>query len=129
MIPQATLDELVQLRNRVADLEAELAMVKVRDDDVVIDALRKRYGLTKTEARFLNFLADGRPHTKHACLVAAGSGKTDETKIMDVYACKVRRKIGMWAIETIWGEGYRIGAEFKDQLNKIRAEALALKTQ
>jgi len=63
----------------------------------VLELLCLRKGATLTKEMFLNHLYEGRDEPDH--------------KIIDVYICKLRRKLseatGEWSgIETVWGRGY-----------------------
>jgi two-component system cell cycle response regulator CtrA len=74
--------------------------------------LQVRFGLTKSEAHILATLVDGRCHTKAGLQVGLYGGREDvpELKIIDVFVCKIRRKIkgsGI-TVKTVWGEGYII---------------------
>lgn len=75
--------------------------------------LARILGLTITESRALLALADGRTHSKESILSALYFDRGDdapEIKIVDVFICKIRRKLqgtGI-VIETIWGVGYHL---------------------
>ena len=71
--------------------------------------------LTKLESRLLTALAErkGMILTKAACMDAMYGGRDEAAvKIIDVYICKLRRKIhsvgGGDCIETMWGQGYTL---------------------
>jgi len=88
-------------------------------------------GLTRSEAIVLRAIAsaeDGAPRTRIYDLLYAthSSGEVAEPKIIDVLVCKIRRKLAPRgiAIETVWGWGYRIPAESRENLEKLR-EALS----
>lgn len=76
----------------------------------------KAWGLTAREAQFLDALLLSRETlTKQAAMDAIyGEGDGPEPKIIDVYACKLRKKLAplfdpdTLVIETVWGRGYRI---------------------
>lgn len=90
------------------------------DSGVITDAGGKRCALTGQETRVFRALyeAKGRSLTKEAILNAIYHGRIDtaEIKIVDVFICKIRKKIkGMGIeIETCWGSGYRV-AEVQPQ--------------
>lgn len=71
-------------------------------------ALAETFGLTPTEARYLDALADGRPKRKEALFAAGGHPEDVEDKIVDVMICKLRDKLAGTGIliDTIWGAGY-----------------------
>jgi two-component system cell cycle response regulator CtrA len=78
-----------------------------------------RVHLTKQEAALLTALAvrPGMVMSKALCMLALYNGHSEpEIKIIDVYICKLRKKIttatgGFDVIETVWGQGYRFIAE------------------
>lgn len=75
--------------------------------------------LTKQEATLLAALASrpGMLITKAMCMLALYQGRSEaEPKIVDVFACKLRKKIaaatgGLDCIETVWGQGFRFVSE------------------
>lgn len=75
--------------------------------------------LTKQESVLLATLAErpGMLITKAMCMLALYQGHDEaKIKIIDVYACKLRKKIlaatgGLDVIETVWGQGYRFVPE------------------
>jgi two-component system, cell cycle response regulator CtrA len=74
-----------------------------------IDQYRDR--LTGKEFAILELLAAnaGKTVTKAAILSHLYGGLDEpEMKIIDVFVCKLRRKIGSECIETVWGRGYAI---------------------
>src|ERR1700733_13333548 len=70
-------------------------------------------GLTRMEARLMRALAEkpDRMGSKSALMDAMYFDRAEEAepKIVDVLVCKIRRKLrgSPWAIETVWGQGYR----------------------
>ena len=70
-------------------------------------------GLTLMEARLMRALAEksDRLVSKSALMDALYFDRAEEVepKIVDVLVCKIRRKVrgSAWAIETVWGQGYR----------------------
>lgn len=75
--------------------------------------------LTKQESVLLATLADrpGLLITKAMCMLALYQGHDEaKIKIIDVYVCKLRKKIsaatgGLDVIESVWGQGYRFSRE------------------
>lgn len=92
-----------------------------RDADKVA-SMMTAFRLTRLEARIIDSMMASapRPMTKEALLNAAWGDRADdvEIKIVDVFICKIRAKMGRECIETIWGHGYRMG---EPGLAKIRA--------
>jgi two-component system, cell cycle response regulator CtrA len=84
---------------------------KVYGDGIVIH-------LTGRETALLEFLASraGSHASKKACMLAVyGERDEPQSKILDVFICKLRKKLAPICgdyepIETIWGQGYRFNA-------------------
>lgn len=75
--------------------------------------------LTKLECRLLEevMTRGGRTVSKDQLLSAMYADRVDEPelKIVDVFTCKVRRKLGEHGpkiIETVWGQGFRAGSGY-----------------
>jgi len=97
--------EIETLRERIAQLEAALV-----PDDV---ALPIEWGLTSSEARLFAFLTTRDVAAKAAIMHALYGDRIDdepEMKIVDVFVCKLRRKLKPFAVDirTIWGQGYAL---------------------
>lgn len=109
-IERMTRNELIDY---VGDLEARLmAAGDVRDNQAPTN-LQRMFGLSPKEADLLIALSDGRSRSKESLLTAMYSDRPNEEpeiKIIDVFICKIRRKLeGSGVnIETIWGRGYVI---------------------
>jgi len=113
----ARLGALVR-RTRRADTLTEILPGVVFDPEnqsIVGDGLSIH--LTGYETRLLEALASrpGACVTKSSCMLAIYAGRDEpHSKIIDVYIHKLRRKMeplcdGRRAIETVWGQGYRLG--------------------
>lgn len=107
-----------RLSERVEQLEALLGM------DI---EPAQWLGLTAAEARVFGYLLQRGSASKgqiHTALYAYRAGDHPELKIVDVFVCKLRRKLKPAGIEiaTMWGTGYAIDAE-----NRARAQALISK--
>ncbi len=79
--------------------------------EVTVDG--RRLHITRTEWGMLELLAlhRGKPVSKERIMSHLYGGEDGpEQKIIDVYACKLRRKLGEAGIyiETVWGRGYRL---------------------
>lgn len=98
------------LVRHVYELRAQLLAHDEIDAEQANVNLRKAFGLTVKEAEVLRHLSDGRTHTKDALLTLIYEGSPDEPeiKILDVFVCKIRRKLRGSGVEikTIWGTGY-----------------------
>jgi len=69
--------------------------------------------LTAVEARLLSSLARGGLCTKEGLLNSVYYDRADdapEIKIIDVFICKLRKKLALVdvTIATVWGQGYRL---------------------
>lgn len=87
-----------------------IAPIRAADINDMLLALMRQYRLTRQEARMLATLVR-RPHATKATLHAAIKDDPDgvgSPKIVDVVACKLRRKLTPHGIEivTVWGRGY-----------------------
>lgn len=92
----------------------------IHPEEQEITPLRETYGLTLIEAKLVLALkrARGRTLSKETLMgVIYGTQPEDEwpqLKIIDVFVCKVRRKLTAIGanihIETDWGQGYRLRA-------------------
>lgn len=108
--------EIAELREQNATLEG---MLGFRLEVPLV------YGLTNHEARLLGLLMKRDLVTKdmaHTGLYGLRTGGADvEIKIIDVFVCKMRRKLKPFGveIETVWGQGYRMTAENKAVVNAM----------
>lgn len=104
-----------QLRERVWQLEEICGMALNAPLEL---------GLTPNEARLFGLLYKSELVTKAGAMVALYSDRPNEEpeiKIIDVFICKVRKKIERFGIEieTIWGLGYRMSPAAKAVAKKI----------
>ena len=101
--------ENARLRERIAQLEAAMGMA-------LITPLEWR--LTPAEMRVFGVIMAREMATKDAVMAALyrDEGRDEaEIKIVDVFVCKIRRKLKPFGIgiETVWGRGYRMGRDAK----------------
>jgi DNA-binding response OmpR family regulator len=85
----------------------------------------KVWGLTGHEMDTLNALLSARDTASKPAIMdyVYGVGRGPEIKIIDVFVCKLRKKLAphfdpatlnhLELIETVWGKGYRISDEAK----------------
>lgn len=97
--------EIAILRERIRQLEEVLAPSAV--------PVPVEFGLTGSEARVFAHLASRDIATKQSLMMALYSDRADiepEPKIVDVFVCKMRKKLARYGvtIETVWGQGYRL---------------------
>ena len=95
-------DITVDLDSKTADLNGELLALSGKEYQI-LELLCLRRGTTLTKEVFLNHLYDG-------------IDEEPEPKIIDVFICKLRKKLalasnGKQHIETVWGKGYLIRDE------------------
>lgn len=107
---EALNDEVERLRARIQQLEACLGFTFVTPIE---------WGLTASEAKVFGALMTRDTLTKDGAMAAlyvdVGADDEPHVKIVDVFICKLRRKLKPFGLEvlTIWGVGYRLTAETK----------------
>lgn len=98
--------QIETLRERVRQLLDALA-----PPDVIVPI---EWSLTSSEARVFSHLTTRDVATKASIMAALYSDKIDgedvEPKIVDVFVCKLRRKVAKFGVEiaTVWGQGYSL---------------------
>lgn len=83
---------------------------------------RPLWGLTRTEWSLLQFLLSRQIATKEALYTLLYGGDSNvELKIIDVFLCKIRKKLCTLGIkiETVWGRGYWIKETEKVKLRRL----------
>lgn len=119
---------------RCGELEAQIAWLKSElgesSDANVLAELRQRHGLTKTEARMLELLAEAKgrivPYARLADvlgLCANVEGNVSET--LKVYAYHLRKKVGQDAVFTSWGLGLAAGPSGIEAYDAAKAKVMA----
>lgn len=103
--PNTLLAYIDELEGQVETLASALST----NDEIA--NLQHLLDLTTGEAQLLALLADGRTRSKDQILSGLywrNSSAMPEIKIIDVWVCKIRKKIGGSGIhiETVWGSGY-----------------------
>jgi two-component system cell cycle response regulator CtrA len=106
-----------QLREQVLQLEAVLG---------VTHPVPTAFGFTGQERRLFGVLLKRDVASKDALMAALyrDLGRDEaEIKIIDVFVCKMRRKLRPFeiSIHTVWGEGYRLDQETKTRVEALRA--------
>ena len=114
----ATLEaENENLRHRVSELEQLLGL---RFEFPV------HFGLSRSEGTIFGLLVKNPLVTKEMALSGLYLHKQDEAeiKIVDVYVCKIRKKLKAWDIqvETVWGQGYRLAPASRPIVEGIMAD-------
>lgn len=113
-----------QLIAHVYNLEARLEEVGAVVKAQPLASIQVLFGLTVLEGRLLATLSDGRIHSKESLLSSLYFDRADdapEIKIVDVFVCKLRKKLVGYPIriDTVWATGYRVA----DPANLIAAMA------
>lgn len=99
------IDQLETLKERNRQLEELLVPSSV--------SVRQEWRLTPSEGRVFAHLASREMGTKAGIMLAMYSdrpGDMPDTKIVDVFVCKLRKKLSPFGVEvlTVWGQGYRL---------------------
>lgn len=110
MIPAETLRELVQLRNRVSDLEAELAGLRSCAPDQEL-ALRQNLGLPIGLTRMLLALSKGGILSREQLLYCGCDNPDGEPRLVDSMVMRIRRRLPWITIEAHYGYGYELQGE------------------
>jgi two-component system cell cycle response regulator CtrA len=106
-----------ELRGRVRQLEEAIGMAV--EPPLV-------FGLTKSEAIMFGVLLNNRAPRKETFMTAVFSDRIDdppEQKIIDVWMCKIRKKLKPYGIEieTCWGVGYAMSEACKMRARQLMA--------
>jgi DNA-binding response OmpR family regulator len=121
--------EITDLKAEIAEYERQLRSVGGAADEDMVLQLVNFARMTPKELKMLSLLASRREGmTKNGLMTGLyAHGYSDkevpEVKIVDVFICKLRRKLKEHTklpdhtIETVWGKGYRIAA---DQFEAVR---------
>lgn len=108
---------------RCAELEEQLAYYKSEAgfsyDRTTYALLRQVHRLTPMEAKFLCVLHDSRRVMNRWQLVEVCDSQSVDS--VDVYATRIRRRLGQDAIITHWGQGWSIGPAGKAAVKAARA--------
>lgn len=109
-----------RLREQIARLEAAMGLGFIAPLE---------WNLTQAEARVMGALTTRDLLTKDAAMAVLyrDFGREEpEIKIVDVFICKIRKKVAPFGIriETMWGQGYYLTAEHRAAVSK-QAEAWA----
>ncbi len=98
------------LRARVRDLEQEYGFY---------NAVPLIFGLTGSEAKVFSLLVErdmaNRTQLLNACMHGRGADEEPEPKIINVYICKIRKKLKPFGVEitSVSGRGYLLSQEDK----------------
>ena len=107
------------LEEKVAYLEAELGL----SDSIQLEMkMRSAFALMPTDAKVLATFYSaraGRPLTREHLddIISTFSCREHETKVVEVYICRIRKILGYASIENIWGRGYRLSPEGREKVS------------
>lgn len=101
------------LIDHIYHLENKLQVYDEAGRDDAIIKVGQLFRTTGKESALLVAMADGRIHTKDNLIQMIYIERPDEApemKIIDVFVCKLRKKVARWGIQilTAWGRGYYI---------------------
>lgn len=109
------------LRDRLDLLEEENRQLREAAEALVV--FPRSWGLAEMEVKFLSALMRSRTGclSKEALLTALYGLEWDvQEKIIDVWACKVRKKLAATGlplqVRTVWGRGYELPSEARAEL-------------
>jgi two-component system cell cycle response regulator CtrA len=112
------------LRERVADLEEQVNMLKMQVVNTSWE-VPLELGLTTSENRVLSCLYHSKGHATKENIFDALYTDNDPNyvrgmKIVDVFICKMRKKLKKFdlSIITIWGSGYILDEDSKAKLKE-----------
>lgn len=101
------------------------AIIRVNLSANIVSVNGESVHLTGKEMLFLSILASSNGRTVSKEMLLSGMYRTEqdepEMKIIDVFACKLRKKLssvhpdGGYAIETTWGVGYRLRMQSEEE--------------
>lgn len=124
------LETIEQLQNREIQMLRE--RVRLLEDQLVPPTVRipVEWCLTSSEARLFAHLTSRDMCTTSSIMLALYSGRIDvepEPKIVDVFVCKIRKKLKPFGviIETIWGQGYSLPSREQFQIKPPSVEVAA----
>lgn len=117
-IPQETLSELVALRQRVSDLEAELAEFKSQQADELRN-LHQTFGTSIGQTRMLIALAKGGIMSREQLMhFGVDNAEFGDIRLVDTMIKRIRRAVPWIEITTHYGLGYELTG---DSLSRVRA--------
>lgn len=114
-------------------LEGQIEALRAAASTMDTNFLQSAFKMTLTEANIVVLLSKGEPKSKAAILNALYWNKPDtdwpELKIVDVFICKIRRKLTGSGISvlTLWGTGYQMSG--LDKLADVMAGKAPLTDQ
>lgn len=95
-----------ELREEIEYLQSELGMVRQETAEA---NLRLTFGLPRTAARILIALAGAKGKTLTSERIVDLIDSDATSSVVAVYAVKIRKRVGLDAMLTDYGKGFRIG--------------------
>lgn len=86
------------------------------------------FGLTEAEARVLVALTEhGYAGKEDLLATMSPHGKVPKTNTLDVVICRLRQKLKPHdiAVETVWGQGFRLTEDARDRVRRLAAASEA----
>lgn len=117
----ASRDKLIAHIDTLEDI-----LTSLMPDDERAEKVRRRLGMTMTEARIMVCLMNGRCHTRQQLRASTRvGGDPYESKTVDVMILRLRRKLEKHRIEirNDWGSGFYIDADNLKRLRAVMGEA------
>jgi DNA-binding response OmpR family regulator len=119
----------VDVAARLEAVENENEMLRARNEQLeemlgIRTLAPISFGLTPSESKVFGILMKRDLATKEMVMLTLYGDRPDdnvEIKIVDVFVCKMRKKIKAHdvPIETVWGQGYRIAPEAKQRVRDM----------
>lgn len=126
--PASEWPEGTRRENRLPTRRHPSPHLTVEDDHEDLTALKLAFGLTVSEALLLLALYRRPEMTKPSLhlVISREPVPTTEMKIVDVYVCKLRRKLRLHDLEirTIWGIGYALPALTREAISRVLSPGL-----
>jgi DNA-binding winged helix-turn-helix (wHTH) protein len=121
-----SVDDLLDYADQMEELTKQLRQdAGLAPDQAMLTRLSAHWRLTSKEGSLLSFLyrRGGVAASKEQIMTAVYGLADDvpEIKIVDVFVCKIRGKVGADAIITDWGRGYRLSAECLEKITALLA--------
>jgi DNA-binding response OmpR family regulator len=114
---------------RIAVLEAEVEQLRrllgIQEEAEAISKLGRVFKIPRGAALLLLLLRNHRGRVVSKAFIDEWlptidhAGERASTKIVDVYVCRLRRRMGSPAIETVWGIGYKLSASALTWLDQL----------
>lgn len=120
-------EEVIWLRDRVAELEAEKAdREKVAEIETV--AVARAYNVNISQARILRLLSTGHAYNRHR-IMAEYTDDDLEMRNVDSQIKRIRQRVASLTINNLYGFGYQLEPSSAATVRKIMADAREVRPQ